>query len=661
MQTRTTEFSHFTCMPPTESYRGLIVLRPVWIRRQFIVRCCQGQSSCWSGDKRTSSSATVGETTTLPLLAETTDTTVEFPINEPLVLSSEITTTKVFVRTSTSVTTQGVTQPPVTSVVIVTAPGVVGTSTGSITTPQTAPPTPTTTVTSALTTIGATQGPVPTTTGLITTQLASSNPIFTTTSPEITTTGTAITTIAVTTILSIGEKTTTKSEVATTMAGTTEAGTTVAGTTVAGTTVAGTTVAGTTMAGTEEATTTTLEETTTDCPLSQKCLTQSCLDEVQMKADALSKVPTTTEYPGNLALTDINGTYYYLDKTKALSYFDALTFCRTNGMDLVSIETQQEQNNINAHLTAIGLSAAWVYTSGNKIGSRCEYMWEKGETLEWQLFSYTGWAPGDPMHQSSQDCLFLVSGKWSDLFCSTVTYFMCEQRPGQSITTTTPCPYSKCLTAECVAAVSLWSCSERLDSLRAELIINPGNLALTDLNGTYYYIDKTKTIKTGIVGIYVFTSGNKIGPICPYEWIDGTPLSFKNWQTGEPLQSTAEECLITWYTALLAILGQNTVNALIYAQEQEMVGFVVYVAHLLHLRGTSSGHHNHHYAVSLLQVHHTRLRCSGLVGYYVLLSGNKIGPICPYTWGDGSPLTYTNWKIGDPASSTTEECMVMYG
>jgi hypothetical protein len=105
---------------------------------------------------------------------------------------------------------------------------------------------------------------------------------------------------------------------------------------------------------------------------------------------------------------------------------------------------------INSLLKFLGLSGSWVYTSGNKIGSECNYTWYDGQPL-----SYVNWNTGDPASANSEECMMMLGGKWSDVFCTAVTYFMCEQVAGETITTTTPCPYSLCTTADCESNVSI--------------------------------------------------------------------------------------------------------------------------------------------------------------------------------------------------------------
>ncbi|KAF4519493.1 hypothetical protein B566_EDAN010102 [Ephemera danica] len=194
--------------------------------------------------------------------------------------------------------------------------------------------------------------------------------------------------------------------------------------------------------------------------------------------------------PGNLALTDIGGKYYYYDKS-VLSYFDALQFCRFNGMDLISIETQQEQDAVNVFLKSKGLSGAWVITSGNKIGSRCEYEWENGDTLSYKPLPFTNWLPGEPATRTLEDCLMLVLDKWLDVYCTAVTYFMCEVNSAQTITTTTPCPVDICLIPGCKGTIK-----ERALSLATvpPVTKDPNSLSLVDLGGRKYYLDKTKLV-----------------------------------------------------------------------------------------------------------------------------------------------------------------------
>ncbi|KAF4528538.1 hypothetical protein B566_EDAN017065, partial [Ephemera danica] len=205
---------------------------------------------------------------------------------------------------------------------------------------------------------------------------------------------------------------------------------------------------------------------TTSCPY-VNCTAPNCIGDIAAKEAAIKAVPATTLYPATLPLTYLNGKYYYFGTDAKITWFDALIFCRKHGMDLVSIQSQEEQDAVNGHLVQLGINGSYVFTSGNKIGPICPYTWVDGSPL-----SYKYWESGQPSQASTENCLILLRNKWYDLTCSGMGYFVCEQLAGSTITTTTtPCPYLNCTSAECNAEVAL-----KQDALTIKVAASIGNL-----------------------------------------------------------------------------------------------------------------------------------------------------------------------------------------
>ncbi|KAF4528534.1 hypothetical protein B566_EDAN017061 [Ephemera danica] len=91
-------------------------------------------------------------------------------------------------------------------------------------------------------------------------------------------------------------------------------------------------------------------------------------------------------------------------------------------MDLVSIQSQAEQDFINSKLTELGITGTHVFTSGNKIGPKCPYTWVDGSPL-----TYTNWQPAEPSQSVIENCHIVWQNKWWDLPCAATTFFICEQ------------------------------------------------------------------------------------------------------------------------------------------------------------------------------------------------------------------------------------------
>ncbi|KAF4527652.1 hypothetical protein B566_EDAN010877 [Ephemera danica] len=107
------------------------------------------------------------------------------------------------------------------------------------------------------------------------------------------------------------------------------------------------------------------------------------------------------------------------------NWMDALTFCRMYGMDLVSVETKEENDLIVGYLDSIGLKHDnVVHISANKIG-RSTYMWLNGEPVV-----YANWGPDQPAHFAVRNCVgyHATPWQWIDYPCTGYErYVMCEQ------------------------------------------------------------------------------------------------------------------------------------------------------------------------------------------------------------------------------------------
>ncbi|KAF4526057.1 hypothetical protein B566_EDAN015075, partial [Ephemera danica] len=116
----------------------------------------------------------------------------------------------------------------------------------------------------------------------------------------------------------------------------------------------------------------------------------------------------------------------YLVSNQPATWFEGCYFCNAHGMDLVTIETKEENDAIVDHLDKIGYKNSYTFTSGHKIG-RASYLWINGEYM-----LYSDWAPGQPSQEVTENCMIVWRNDWYDLPCnwtaSFSSYFICEER-----------------------------------------------------------------------------------------------------------------------------------------------------------------------------------------------------------------------------------------
>jgi len=122
--------------------------------------------------------------------------------------------------------------------------------------------------------------------------------------------------------------------------------------------------------------------------------------------------------------------YFYSDRQ--YSWSDALIYCKAIGMELISIESEEENLAVHKTLTQVlGLTTCWIWTSGTDMGcGKDEYTWlGTGEKI-----SYFNWQKG--FEHTTQEpnvtyCVHVIvhgSGNWNRFPCEGVNNFVCEQR-----------------------------------------------------------------------------------------------------------------------------------------------------------------------------------------------------------------------------------------
>jgi len=104
---------------------------------------------------------------------------------------------------------------------------------------------------------------------------------------------------------------------------------------------------------------------------------------------------------------------------------DARAHCQGLGRDLVSIHSQQDQDEIQAVIVANEgtTTAHWIGLSDQ--AREGTYVWSDGTSG-----SYRNWYPGDPSGREAADCVLMYSGnyqyQWGNYRCSGITRpFLC--------------------------------------------------------------------------------------------------------------------------------------------------------------------------------------------------------------------------------------------
>ncbi|XP_050514837.1 macrophage mannose receptor 1-like [Diabrotica virgifera virgifera] len=258
----------------------------------------------------------------------------------------------------------------------------------------------------------------------------------------------------------------------------------------------------------------------------------------------------------NFPLFNYNKKSYYVN-TQAMSFLDANRFCRMINMELVSIESDAENTWVYRWLRNINLGTTY-WSGGTNLINGFDWIWfSSGRKVV-----FTKWMKGQPA-TINQRCIQLIVNKglgmeWVSLGCEVLLPFVC-QSPTDKITRrpatvgpngnsgscevkevkevkevispvvntyhtykvlTTPVHYKQAVAACEAAGMSLVSIQskEKSDSVTSKL---------------------QKISQTGAF----WTSGHKIDN--KWFWLKGEPITFTNWNDGEPNNKRGNENCLT--------------------------------------------------------------------------------------------------------------------
>ncbi|XP_065346421.1 macrophage mannose receptor 1-like [Cloeon dipterum] len=150
---------------------------------------------------------------------------------------------------------------------------------------------------------------------------------------------------------------------------------------------------------------------------------QQCKDNVTKSATHTSEKTVGASVSGELQSL-YPGSKYFISSEKLSLHF-AVKFCKSNGMELVSIETEAENR---ALLRAIS-QQYYYWISGTVLGSNNRKFYWAGTGQDLQGFKF--FSRGEPNNQGgNENCLNLKpsggSHIWNDSPCESLIKFICE-------------------------------------------------------------------------------------------------------------------------------------------------------------------------------------------------------------------------------------------
>jgi len=134
----------------------------------------------------------------------------------------------------------------------------------------------------------------------------------------------------------------------------------------------------------------------------------------------------------SMPLTFIGEKKYYIGMFFKANWFKSSQYCRFHGMHLASINSVQEQEDLEEHIQSIGMGEEHFWTSGTDQAEEGKFFWmSTGKPI-----TYENWNAGEPNNfqyenGEKEHCLELWNrdGKglrWNDTPCSFETFFVCE-------------------------------------------------------------------------------------------------------------------------------------------------------------------------------------------------------------------------------------------
>ncbi|EAA04487.4 AGAP007410-PA [Anopheles gambiae str. PEST] len=135
---------------------------------------------------------------------------------------------------------------------------------------------------------------------------------------------------------------------------------------------------------------------------------------------------------------------YYLGTTFKLNWHKASAFCRSQGLFLVSINSQSQLDGVIEYIKKSGFFTAnesniQLWTSGNDLGEQSQFLW----TSTGERITFDRWTQGEPNHGRVNDCTVErcvvlqhyqnghgATYSFDDRPCEREYFFMCESLDG---------------------------------------------------------------------------------------------------------------------------------------------------------------------------------------------------------------------------------------
>uniref|UniRef100_A0A3B3ZSK9 C-type lectin domain-containing protein n=1 Tax=Periophthalmus magnuspinnatus TaxID=409849 RepID=A0A3B3ZSK9_9GOBI len=146
---------------------------------------------------------------------------------------------------------------------------------------------------------------------------------------------------------------------------------------------------------------------------------------------------TAQTCPSHTYLCDINWTlsgtkcYYISSKATEVSWAGGRAMCQNMGVDLVKIESREEQDFFFNKIS----DRDWFWIGLTDSQTEGDWRWTDGSSLNKNLTFWNkepdDWKGSGNDHPEGEDCAIILKGStkdksWADIFCSSRNGFICE-------------------------------------------------------------------------------------------------------------------------------------------------------------------------------------------------------------------------------------------
>ncbi|XP_059481782.1 macrophage mannose receptor 1-like [Neocloeon triangulifer] len=339
--------------------------------------------------------------------------------------------------------------------------------------------------------------------------------------------------------------------------------------------------------------------------------------------------------------------------TQPANWATARFICNSKKMDLVSLETFEENLCILDKLIKAEMSLKAVFTSLSiNEGEKNFTSWASKEML-----SYSVWGSGQPNdYNGKEKCMALYKNAWHDINCENESPFICE-----SVNYNVPAP---CKDGESAKYTVSTTTATNDIAMKQCLIMGQQLVSIESLEENNCV--KSLIINANLTNKQVWTSLNATSKV----WGNGAPMTFTNWQKGEPNNPSKEFCMSIMRNGWYDMGCQMWTNYVCETPETpaptcNMDNYKIPDNRANWRQARNSCRKLGMQLVSLETPQENicvmkAIENSGLSTVPVFTSLNIINGEKQYTkWDSGAPLSFNDWAVGQPKNMNEEKCMAM--